>query len=197
MSVKRVAIDLDGIVANFVSSAIKHFQIQYPFLPNDWQPGKFNVAVDLAERFNINKKEIRRIMGALMASDDFWLNLEPHQENIDAIRENLLHDPAYEVFYLTSRPKGTVRPTNEWLIRYELMASNAGLIQVEHKRDKASVICAIEADFSIDDSLEVLEHTLQINAHKTFLLTRPWNIDTDLPVQRVSNLAEFVEHVKK
>lgn len=196
--IKRVCVDLDGVVADFVTSAIVNLQNEFPYLPIDWQPKQFDFGAAMSEEFGIDKTITKKLMHQMMDRSDFWRNLPAFEDNVNALRCGLLLDPnKYEVFYLTSRFKGTLAPTNDWLRCWNLLTNSTGVIEVEHKTDKASVILAIGADYSIDDSLEVIETTYFLGGHNAYLLTRPWNLVTDLPIQRVNSMQEFVECVKR
>ncbi|MCI0564645.1 MAG: hypothetical protein MN733_39760, partial [Nitrososphaera sp.] len=119
----RIAVDLDGVLANFVLGwARVAYQAGYVHLPGDWQPKEwsFHKALGLSDEQNNN------VWRKIAATSEFWNTLLPYQENIRALQHFLMMEQdKHDVFYLTSRVQGGERSvlsqTQDWLRRYLLL----------------------------------------------------------------------------
>ena len=200
MIMYRLGIDLDGVLVDFGTGIRAHLLKEFN-IPKDYTPQQWAIEQDIEKRFGIPSKEIKRAYGKLMGTQDFWYELPGYDDHIKSLAE-FLDLGAEEIFYVTSRPKGSLAPTNAWLSERGLLGDNASVIQVAHKLQKTAIFTAIEADFSIDDHIVVVQDAhMCIPNHKAFLMVRDYNTEeSKLPafdkLNKVKSMGEFLAYVR-
>jgi uncharacterized HAD superfamily protein len=148
---KRIALDIDGVLANFSGGVVdkaKELGIEFIDCPSKvthW---------DMHPNFS-------KVMKNYWGDPEFWLNLQP-------LRSGNL--PFVPHVYITSRPIDT-EITRQWLIKHGF--PSAPVITVKHPKEKLQHIENMGIDILIDD----LHHTVRevIESGRTaFLYKAPY-----------------------
>lgn len=186
----KLAIDMDGVLANFISAACKLMTSSHPtlrfkegFEPNEWD--------------FISKEDQNWLWRTVEQTSDFWIHIPPYMDNVLALRKFLSQESGHEVYFLTSRAAGKIPvaiQTDIWLDLHGIKKHNnyAGVVVVPKSDRKAAVVEAMKIDASVDDYGPTVEMLSKIKHHKAFLMDRPWNRDKDYGV-RVHSMADFLE----
>jgi uncharacterized HAD superfamily protein len=191
----RFGIDIDGVVADFVSAFVREINNIWPGrLPINYQPPSWSGWGDLTSR------EFERTWEVVALKPNWWLSILPYPDNLRAIALHRIRHPEDEIFYITARHEvagmPTMHQTQTWLKQCGIGGLGTAVI-VDVNKDKSAIFNAISCDANIDDKLEaVIEHDRQTIG--SFLLDRPWNRSNRPPAIRVvGGLQEFFEQVPK
>jgi hypothetical protein len=187
----RVMIDIDGILANF-DEGYKEV------LKNNFN---INIDTNIIRDWNYSDaypeitKEIDKKAWEIMNSDPyFWINLPPHRNNVRQISLIATNtDLPICIYYVTARVTSTsyntvFYQTKHWLKTAKLWENRCfgGLI---FSKEKSKVAEALSLHYAIDDKVSNLDNFPK--SCKTFLYTRPWNINYPNELTRVKDLKEF------
>ena len=185
----RFAIDVDGVVANYVQAFVHEVNLLWPGrLPIDYQFPEWHEIGDLTEG------EIKRVLGVIHSKPNWWMGLRPYMENVSAIARHRKQFPSDELYFVTARQDTegmpTMHQTQEWLRMCGIYGLGTGVI-VDYGGDKVPIYNALQCDANIDDKLEAaIAHSR--NTRNGILLDRVWNRTNRPPsVIAVSNLSEF------
>lgn len=192
----KVAIDCDGVLANFnfnaaqVVNAIKPRTIPQPLTFTPTTPNWITPDIYPAFRNRVQN------------SHNWWLYLDAYFENISALNR-FLADYPYIVYIVTSRfpteGLSVEQQTQMWLLSCGVETHPRGYIGVisTPKKYKAQVMEACRFDYSIDDNADIVRRNNEFAGksmgHKSYILDRPWNQDSTEP--RVRTLEEFFRMV--
>ncbi len=196
----KIAIDCDGVLANFTESYVEFANKLYPgrvppdFVPTDWEMnGKFTKAEDA------------KIWAKIINTENFWLGLSAYYENVGALAHFLIEQTNHDIYIVTSRAvtEGmTVAKQTEWWLRSCGIApvhNYLGVLPVDSSNDKWRLYMAGGFDYSIDDKAETVEQCDMIHPrlsnHKAYLLDQPWNQHANVK-RRVKTLDAFLKEIK-
>lgn len=164
---KKVALDIDGVLADFNKSVKEKYNIKNN--PDHWYYS-----------YEFKKSEL---WSELSQDKDFWLNLEPLIKG-----EELPFDP---VCYVTSRPV-----PKEWCEEW-LEKNNFPCVPVHvangSKVDKLKELTEIHnIDWFVDDRYDNFVE-LNKNGIFTYLFDQPWNSKYDVGHKRIKSLNDLVK----
>ena len=190
---KIVAIDLDGIIANFTDAFADvarglGYSLAPDYVPTDW---------NWAEVLSL--QQIDRCWKKIQETDNWWMGVKPYPNVGDSLA--ILHrDENVDVYFITSRTASAGNSVLDqaicWLTVYGLRGTFGSAIVVKRPSQKLKVLQAIGAHFFIDDKPETVEQVLdEYPACSSFLLTQPWNQSYKTPLPRVSSVRMFVDMV--
>ncbi len=198
---KKLAIDIDGVLADFTWDMVKVLRTLGVDLPEDYQSTDWGWT-----EANLPRDAMDKAWRIIDSTPYFWENLRPHMDNVLAMAE-FFHEHAgkdCDIFFITARKDGVGRSTKaqseRWLYSYLGQPSEAiSVLPVKSGLDKAEVIYALQLTHSIDDHTPTIVNNKSLkNGHKAYLLDRPWNQDGkfyDLKI--VHSLREFFDKVEK
>lgn len=160
---KRVAIDLDGVLANFDKSIRKALAI--PRTADAWM---------YSYKF-ANNEEYKKIV----SDKDFWLNIEPYFDGKDL--------PFEPIAYVTHRPIPT-EWCEEWIEKNNFPCAPVYVVS----GSKLDVLKQIDPDIFIDDKYETFAE-LNNNGVFTYLYDQEWNRRYDVGFRRIKDLKEVIK----
>lgn len=172
-----IALDIDGVVANFLSEVIKYWgepQVPYVYSLEEMFPSVSDE--DLAYWIKLPQTYTR---------------IEPFPEALEAI-DILL--PKWQVMYITSRPFSPTmqRVTIDWLTHHHI------LFPVYFASNKKTIVNLYRCGASVEDNLTQAKEiavTMETTdkRHKSFLLDRPYNSGSCAPAVRVYSWNEIID----
>lgn len=199
----RIAIDIDGVLAQFSESFAKLLNANEPGVVPDGF--KFT---SWGWPDTIRKGLEDTGWGLVRETENFWTTLEPYEDNLEALRKFLVNNRDVEVFYVTSRTPSAGRSTlfqsNTWLTSQGVRVRNSTTIVMPytlgkgHPITKGQLYRDLAIDASIDDYPKNIHGALQASldyrtGHTPFLLDRPWNERAgELDAFRVASLKEYL-----
>lgn len=188
----RIAIDCDGVLADFVSAFIAELQKIEPGHPlksaeqwTTWDGG-----VDHKLRNKVWKK--------IAETENWWLSLNAYNDVGDLARF-LLETKGHDIWVTTARSKSSgMTPTKQteiWLKTCNLYDGHnfLGVMTIPDPDEKARFYAAAEIEWSIDDKESTVAICNLMPDHQAYLLKRPWNSGNDMVVQTVG---EFLRKIK-
>ena len=188
----RWAIDLDGVVANYISAMVRIANDLRPgSFPDNWQPTGWDLpfSKDVFKTFN--------------NSFNAWMTLDPYRENVRAIASHRIAHPSDEIYYVTARKptKGlpVTHQSQRWLEMCGIGGVGTSVISSEGNEDKHSTLKALQINAFVDDKLdEILVNMAKGGPHLSYLLSRPWNKEGRWEgVRVVPNLALFFREASR
>ncbi len=200
----RLAMDIDGVLADFVGAVVPMVNRLWPGkLPLDYQPTQYDFGDVLT------RKEWHEVWHTIVGTENFWLRLRPYQDSVRALVRFLVYNQGVVMYFVTSR--GTVAgmttdvQTFEWLDRLLLHSyvNYWGVVVVERPDDKAKACRALGLPYLLDDSPDVISCCEGTPVHG-ILLTRPWNVNAKPrdyhswigEYDRVASVEEYLGKVK-
>lgn len=163
---KKVWLDLDGVLINFEDHFIKYLGLSEGH-PTDWNDHRF-------------RNEFHKIVDDI----NFWQSLP------SLIEPKELTYPIEG--YITARPEIMTDVTKNWLELHGF--PKADFINVGSDGKKSEILKG-KCDFMIDDSIYNFVD-MQSNGVNCFLMTRPHNLKYDVGHFRVNNIKDFLNKVK-
>lgn len=187
----KISLDCDGVLADFSKLAIDVIREMFvPDLPPDYVHTAWSFSDILSE------DQWKMVFGRMLATPQMWAELEPFEENCQALREYISSYGEDDVYFLTSRPAcnggSPVSMTGLWLFTQHLPIAN--LIVVSNPAEKSAILRENDITYSLDDYGPTIQGCLDIPGHRPFILSRPYNESYDLP--RVYSVAEFLMTVE-
>lgn len=168
--VVKLALDVDGVIADFVSAAIELAQNNglghlFPKSHDEWRDYYHPLMDELWVHIN-------------EAGERFWMSIKPYPEKL----------PIKPVAYITSR---RLRPeiTEAWLFRHGF--PHAPVITVANKSLKREAIVQVGAAAMVEDDPETMT-ALNSAGIRCFLMDRPWNRHVQDLGLRIHSLRELV-----
>lgn len=192
----RIAIDCDGVLADFNGAALKIarrlFPGKYPadFVPQEWDWWGNDASAVWAE---IDK------------TTNWWLTLGAYQQEVhDFVKFLMQSKTSHEVWIVTARHNipGSLSVAKQTELWWKTVcdgsnhASYVGVIDVLASNQKAELYRDIEIAYSVDDKGETVEECDTVGGHKAFLLNRPWNQHVKVR-NRIDNLAQMFDTIKE
>ena len=201
----KIAIDCDGVLANFTFAYIEVANKLFPrrfegsFTESQWT--SWNYAV---ESGRLTKKEDGQVWAKIKSTDNFWLGLDAYVGNVGSLARWLIQQQNQDVYIVTSRSKTTgmtvAKQTDWWLRACGISPVNnyLSVFPVEDSNNKWLVYQSAGIEYSIDDKAETVAQCDFIHPdlykHKAYLLDRPWNQDAK-PARRAKSLDDFLKEI--
>lgn len=178
MNKRSIMLDIDGVLSDFVTSAIPIANrrlgkdIPLSYRPQEyWWPDR------------LSKEDWGPMFDEIKSTYNFWYNLMPIKENVEALRDfydNIrVSRSEYAVYFITSRPDTAgltaLDQTNRWLLELDLLRTNCSVLVVRQPEHKPALIRSLDLQASIDDKLESAIESSKIDNHQSYLLDYPYN----------------------
>jgi 5'(3')-deoxyribonucleotidase len=182
----QVGIDLDGVLADFISEYMKISRKLFH------KPPKNYVWDSWGPKF-VTKEEDDRVWRHIKHTHNFWLSLEK-MENTNAL---MRRQKEMNLFFITSRVPtdgmSVMEQSMEWLARNYCIPG----AYVAVSSEKGKECKALDLDFFLDDKPEYCtEISHESPKTKVFLQDRLYNKDYHgKGVTRVANINEFIKRV--
>lgn len=179
----RIGFDIDGVLANFVK-AYQNLTIELSgknlFTADDINNPP---CWDWPQYRGYTEDDMAAVWHAIKRDDTFWLNLEEHSNNINALKAVLQDiERRHEVYYVTSRSGVNVRrQTKLWLIDH---LNYIGRCHTEPtvliSSEKGEIAHALKLDVYVDDNFDnVVDVVKKSPQTATYLLNRSYNLALD------------------
>lgn len=193
----RIAIDCDGVLADFVTAFIDATNRLWPGkLPRDYQSTDWDFTDALT------KRELAKVWRVIDSTDNFWLSLNAISDNVMALAQWLTSRADHDVWICTSRAQGVgltnTKQTELWLHSCGLRGVNnyLGVVTVPQSQHKVDVYRAMEIEWSIDDKPETVIECGLIDTfkHEAWLLNTSQNQAASVH-NRVRSVGAFLEKI--
>ena len=194
----RVAIDCDGVLANFNYAGA--------LLANKLWPGTVpNPATFVPTEWDwISREKQTELWAAIRSTPNWWLTLPAYSDSIHDLANWLATAKhGHEIWIVTSRAPSAGLPisrqTQIWLHTamgslLDNVSSYVGVITVTHWHEKSKLYKDIGIQYSIDDKSETVEACDKLQNHTAYLFSQPWNLDSKAQ-HRVSSISEFTKGI--
>jgi 5'(3')-deoxyribonucleotidase len=185
-----IAIDLDGVVANFSAKFLSVANTMFEL--NCKQEDQ--TSWDFRDCQPITKYQEDTVFKTLMNTDNWWLSLDPLPET-DALRE-LEHK--YQIYFITARFNSAGLPMTDqaaiWL-RREFFITNPCVIACKHK---GPLLAALNVEYFIDDNVpNIADARVSSPFTKCYIQDQPYNREYEQgSVTRVKSLNEFFAQIE-
>ncbi len=193
----KIAIDMDGVLANFVQGFVESTNKIWPGrLKDGYEPTDFGFSDTM------KKDEVNRVFEQIKRTPNWFLKLEPYSENVTALARFLVERKGEDIWLVTSRfptyGMTVAKQTDMWLqfCGISPIHNYLGVIPVENSDDKQMIYSSVDIEYSVDDKAETVEQCQAISGHKAFLLDRPWNQEANVE-RRIKNLEQFFRQVEE
>lgn len=193
---QKIAIDCDGVLANFTDAYAAAANKLYPgtfeegFIPSNW---------NMDDR--LTKEQDDKVWAAIKATPNFWLGLNAYSDNVGSLARWLATQKGREVYIVTSRVEtegySVAKQTQLWLRACGVseLHNYVGVLPVTDSNKKAGVYRSADFGYSIDDKAETVEQCDAMKAdHKAYLLDRQWNQHANVQ-RRVKSLDAFLKEI--
>ncbi len=192
MKTKRIALDIDGVFANFnkgwANLARELHGVEYPAM-DDTYPDKWHYWPD-----RLNKEQTQTVLDKI-EKGGFWSLLEPYPDAKKFMELAVLHSPiGIHTYFITQRNGRWVKwETELWL--HALGVLNPTVLLVDKAEDKIPMLDALGIDAFMEDNLETAKLARASKAY-VYLLDRPWNrAENPDGVIRIYSVIEFLQRV--
>lgn len=192
----KVALDMDGVVANYVYDYAKRIiQVSGKNLfegeePEPGWPTWTDWNMDLTVGYN--KEDRNRAKESIEKDLFFWLRLKTYADTREAMGKLIyLTDNLY---FITDRSGTSAKVQSELWLQKLLVPNPTVLISAQ----KGDVCGALGITHYIDDKPENCLDAVQHGVNNVYMMIRPWNINTPSQsnrIKRVNTLTEFVEDI--
>jgi len=184
----NIAIDLDGVVFDFVGGFLKYFNSRYNMKIeknwiNKWDWHKCYDFSITKEQFDIAFKEFTEFR--------MWTDLNIFPEARDALCS--LAGQGNQIFYLTDRPKDARRATLKAILSNGLPIDSIIFTSFLNKADVAK---QLDIKIAIDDKIETIESYYKASICSV-KMNRPYNTICRVYNGSVNNLQEFKKIVEE
>jgi hypothetical protein len=176
---RRLAIDIDGVLANFnhVYTKIVIEESGKDLFPVGWKLNKnFPPVWEHPEYYGYTAEEVQKAWRRIESDMYFWESLPPIHESETRkeikVLNNLAHSGHY-IYFLTSRLGFMAKQqTERWLKKYGM--DNPTVLIANH--DKVSVVDGLDCDFVIEDNLDMANKMSQhLVGVEVYLYNAPYN----------------------
>lgn len=192
----KVAIDCDGVLADFVKVYVEFANRRYPGrTPKEW----VNSIWDFDEMFT--KAEQDLIWRDIKATPNFWLSLPAYSDSVGALARWLITHYNQDVFVCTSRVATAgmtvAQQTEMWILSCGVkpIHNYMGVLVAEDSSTKWQVYAALGIGWSLDDKASTVRECEQVAGHRAYLLRRPWN-QGEITKRAVGSVEEFLKEIK-
>ncbi len=181
-TITDVAIDLDGVMFDFASSATFYFSrhLGKPLpAPTHWE---------FYEDWGLDARTFYKLLDELTAEHDLFDSGAPIHMTDDGV--TFLREMGINIHVITHRSPVAFRQTSQWLERFNLLPDGLHFTGM-----KAEMLTAITngSCAAVDDHYAQYV-SYEHHGVKSFLFNQPWNLAYP-NCRRVSNLHEFAQAV--
>lgn len=167
----RIGIDIDGVLADFVSS---YAEILSDVTGMTFDLSKITTWDWPQENFGIDSELVDVVWEHIDDSDSHWIDLGLHQgaaEDFDLL-QRLQFD--HDLYFITNRTNGQdIKRQTEWWLRKHGIDFPTVLLA----RRKASIVRDLALDAFIDDRDSTVNEVATVaRGTQPFLFNRPWNL---------------------
>lgn len=163
----EAVVDIDGVLADFEGYFCEIFGCANRHV------------VNLQQRYPYLKSSA---VSSFVQDRESYKYLDPIQVGLDIV--GWLNNQGVVIHIVSSRPVGTTRITQKWLLDYHVPYSSLTV-----KTDKISVIKALKPALVVDDIIGVVEDCYRAGI-PGILVKQPWNETSFFP--RVENINDFI-----
>ena len=183
----RIGLDVDGVLANF-RAAFQEFSVQC--LGHDIRDAK-----DLTSSDPLADQDVERVWAHIGRTTNWWMHLQPYEQEEIARLYDLTRAATWEVFFLTKRPPSAGDSvqfqTQWWLERQGFYLPSV----VTVPGSRGELANALRLDIVIDDLMLNCIEVVSASSSKAILMARDANDGArrhalDRGVGVVSDLAE-------
>lgn len=182
----KVAVDLDGVVARWNERFIGFTNTLYD---------RNNKVKDITiwefwrlEKIKLTEEEFMNGL-KLFCEYRMWQNIKPYEFASDGLCA--IDSDGIEIYYLTSRPKGSERATAKFLLKHGIPFGNGLIFCKSH--EKANIAKQLGVFIAIDDKIE----TLQDYENKGIIAVSLWQpYNAGYWGHSVENIKEFYHFLK-
>jgi len=181
MPTPKISIDVDGVIADFVSGFTKIANRRYPNLfPPGYVQRRWHFE---ANDVGCTKEMVDQVWADIQREPHFWLNLSLYNSKEAIALKNFLAENygKVDVYYVTSRvPSGgnsVLWQTQAWLKDFHLFSDSCSVIVKPQGVRKEEIYEAVGIGWSVDDYIENIPIDLTATEHKGYLIKRPWNAE--------------------
>ncbi len=189
-----IAIDIDGVLANFDKSYIQTFNLLGVKVPENAEA----LSWDHWEN-ELGREFIGKVWDTIKKSYNWWMTLEPYQRNIDALKRFSTAHPEEDILFLTSRIEtagfSAALQTEGWLRKLGI-DSPFMTVRTCRAKEKAQVLASENVTHFIDDKGSTVEACEKIPGMTAVLYSRPWNKDAKVFL-RLNSLGQFFQVVER
>lgn len=183
----RIAIDIDGVLRDFVGSVHKQLIKHQLVVPETPQPKI--TAWDMHQFYpEIPKEKIYQFIFNSGYTWSIFADAEPYPGAKQFVED--LEAAGHVVGLVTSQNKNGWRGTVSWMHYTGVSASNIHCIRFDRGEKSKS---NLGYEVLLDDKPENVQDFID-NGGKAFLFDQPWNQESALP--RVHSYQEFIEKIK-
>lgn len=195
MDIKRIGIDLDEVLADFIPSYINYHNLNFG---SKIEISHFT-SFDLAKVYKTSREEVEIRVRKFYQSEEFH-NLKPVRGSISTI-EKL--SKKFELFIITSRPEIASKSTIKWLQKHfpkqfrKIHFAFNPYIRTSGMKDKSEIAKLLNVDLFIEDNLDFATSVAK-SGIRVFLFNRLWNKSQALHpnITRVSSWRDITEKLK-
>lgn len=196
---KKIAIDCDGVLANFTKAYISVANKLYPgtfeedFVPSNW---------NMDDR--LTPEQDKAVWAAIKSTPNFWLTLPAFSDNVGSLARWLTQQKGREVYIVTSRVQtegmSIAKQTFLWLraCGVQELHNYIGVLPVNDSNEKWRIYMSGGFSHSIDDKAETVEQCDMIHPrlanHKAYLLDRKWNQHANV-LRRIGSVEAFLKEI--
>lgn len=191
----RVAIDCDGVLADFDRAFLNEANRLYPgIVPTDYVHRQWDYS-DI-----MTKEQEQAVFDAAMATENWWFRLYA-LPGISHLARWFVERKNEDVWIVTSRftttGLTTTMQTRMWLEACGLRPQHNSLNIITgcQPTGKVKIYKAMDIGWSLDDKSETVEQCDKLEGHKAYLLDQPWNQKAQVK-RRVKSVEEFLKDVK-
>jgi hypothetical protein len=173
----RLALDVDGVVANFADAVIRSARKKGIAAPSHWS---------FAASWKIlgSNEEFDRVWNDVWRQDEFWASIQPFQ--------NLIV-PSCVSLFVSSRPCPR-ELTERWLLKNLDLGGGIGVLPAATAEDKLRVLLHAGARSYVEDRVANFAYLREERGPVCWLFDRPWNRFVETPA-RIYSLADVRLHV--
>lgn len=192
----RIAIDCDGVLANFAKAFIeklRRYEPLHPLTEETWTTWDYGGLVSPALT--------KRVWQDIKATPNFWLGVDA-LSGVGDLARWLVSRAGHDVWICTSRAEvegmTATKQTDVWLQSVGVRGVNnyLGVMTVPLPEEKWRVYEAMGIEWSLDDKAETVIDAGLIGTfeHHAYLLDQPWNRAAGLR-NRVRSVGEYLDKI--
>jgi hypothetical protein len=161
----RVALDMDGVLADLKSALLRHSVALFGDVAG-------------APESRVTKTRRRRLWNSVQSTENFWETLDETEPGGVSRLAALAAERRWETIFLTTRPEtagdGAQLQTQRWLIARGFPCPSVFVV----RRSRGAIAAALELDVVVDDRPE---NCLDVVSDSTARAVLTWRRTTDAP----------------
>ncbi len=194
MTIKRIGIDLDEVLADFVPSYINFHNLNFG---TKIELASFT-SFDLSEVYKTSREEVEIRVRKFYKSEEFH-NLKPVRGAITAVKKL---SKKFELFIITSRPEIVSESTLYWIKKHftkqfkKIHFAFNPYLKSSYLKKKSDIAKLLNVDLFIEDNLDFATSVAK-SGIKVLLFNRLWNQAKSLHpnITRVSSWKDILERL--